>query len=115
MYYKYVLKLFFKNEIEFNNLYLEDEGESRVISGLAAGLRQFPYACSLRLVNTLNHVGGGSLISDIWVITARSVTTLFTAPNQLAVAMGILNFSGAIVAPGLVSTAQVITNHPSVK
>lgn len=60
-------------------------------------------------------MGGGSLISDIWVITARSVTTLFNAPNELAVAMGILNFEATVVSPGLVSTAQLISNNPTVK
>lgn len=82
---------------------------------MTAQLRQFPYACSIRRSGTINHVGGGSLISDIWVITARSVTTLFNAPSELAVAMGILNFNTAVVAPGLVSNAQIIVNHPSVK
>jgi len=103
------------HEIELNNFYLGDEREPRIISGLVAHLRQFPYACSIRRVNTLNHVGGGSLISDIWIITAKSVTAFFTAPNQLAVAMGILNFSGAVVSPGLVSTAQFISNHLTAK
>ena len=92
-----------------------NEQDPRIINGLAAQLRQFPYACSLRRAGTLNHVGGGSLISDTWVLTVRSVTQMFNAPNELAVATGILNFGVTVVSPGLVSIAQAITNHPNAK
>ncbi|XP_070501165.1 trypsin 3A1-like [Chironomus tepperi] len=86
--------------------------EGRILQGSAAQLRQIPYAASIRRVGTLGHVGGGTLISDAWVITAKSVTSLFLRPADLAVALGILNTANTIVAPGMVSTAQAVSEHP---
>jgi len=90
-----------------------DEHDRRILGDTSPGqMRQFQYLASLRRTGTNPvHLGGGALISELWVLSASSLTSLFVRPTDLVVALGIVNVGTTVVAPGMTTIAQEIRSQ----
>lgn len=92
-------------------LSIHTEANTRVIGGRDAVRRQVPFIASIRNWGTANHIAGGALIGDRWVLTCASILQN-RAGNSLEIFLGIIQLSGSTPSGTISRRSSSVTPHP---
>lgn len=92
-------------------LLVQTEANPRIIGGRDAVRRQVPFMASIRGWGTTNHIAGGALIGDRWVLTCASIL-LNRAGNSLEIFLGIIHLSGSTPSGTISRRSSSLSPHP---
>lgn len=89
----------------------QTEANPRIIGGRDAVRRQVPFIASIRNWGTSNHIAGGALIGDRWVVTCASILQN-RAGNSLEIFFGIVQLSGSSPSGTISRRSSSLSPHP---
>lgn len=80
----------------------------RIVRGNTAQRGQFPYIVSLRHPQSNQHFCGGTILSDVWIVTAARCTTYVNSQLDKIIAV----VGAYYLTDGVVHRPDRIVNHP---
>lgn len=90
-----------------------EESSDRIVGGQPAKPAQFPYQVSIRRPDDNQHLCGGAIIGDHFVLTAANCTQgTYSVPSNVVAVVGTLRLAVGTSYTGVLYTVSRITNHP---